>query len=226
MDFSRLEKKGIKNIAYFAKGKRGFVYIGIYKGKRVAIKIKNPKSEPIGRIKNEAEWLKILNKHKIGPKFIMFMDDKLIYEFVEGDFILDYIKNNNKENIMKILKNIFYQMYKLDRLKVNKEEMHHPVKHIIVNKKNQPILIGAKKSKISGISKTAKAVLIDFERTHKVKKPHNVTQFGVFIISSYLMRILKNRNIIINKNKFINLLKIYKNNVNKNNFNKITREMK
>ncbi len=214
MDFSKLTNKGIKNIEYFAKGKRGFVYTGIYRKKKVAIKIKNPKSKAINRIKNEVKWLKIINKYNIGPKFLFFVDNKLIYEFVEGDFIIDYIKNNDKKNIIKIIKNIFYQMYKLDNLGINKEEMHRPLKHIIINKKNYPI------------SETAKAVLIDFERTHKAKKPHNVTQFGVFIISNYLNKILKNKNIILNKNNVINKLKNYKDNYNKKNFDKLMKEIK
>ena len=40
--------------------------------KKVVIKIKNPKSEALGRMENEANYLKILNKKGIGPKFIRY----------------------------------------------------------------------------------------------------------------------------------------------------------
>ena len=43
----KLERKKIQGIQYFSKGKRGLLYIGQYKGKKVGIKIKNPKSNPI-----------------------------------------------------------------------------------------------------------------------------------------------------------------------------------
>jgi predicted Ser/Thr protein kinase len=51
-------------------------------------------------------------------------------------------------------------------LKVNKEEMHHPHKHILVCAKNKKALI---------------PVMIDFERCHLTSKPTNVTQFLEFI---------------------------------------------
>ena len=40
--------------------------------------------------------------------------------------------------------------------------MHNPLKHIIIDAKNMP-------------------VLIDFERCYETEKPHNVTQFVDFI---------------------------------------------
>lgn len=209
--FPELEKHGVKGIKYFAKGKRGFIYAGfIYNGghakKRVAIKVKNPGSMAVDRIKNESKWLKVLNRRRIGPKLLFFSSNQLVYEFVEGDFIVDYIKKNKKRSIIKIIKGTFNQMYKLDMLGINKEEMHHPLKHIIITKKNAP-------------------VLIDFERTHIAKKPHNVTQFGVFIISSHMARLLQGKDILIDKKRLIALLRGYKKNMTKKNFNSIIKAM-
>ena len=93
-------------------------------------------------------------------------------------------------------------MFIMDKLKMNKEEMSHPQKHILVDKKNNP-------------------VLIDFERAHYTIKPGNVTQFCDFLISNNIKTILKNNNIIINKDKIINAAKIYKKQQNKENFNRI-----
>jgi len=63
-----------------------------------------------------------------------------------------------------VLKNVFEQCYKMDKLGLNKEEMHHPVKHIVVQKNGKP-------------------VLLDFERCKSRKRQHNVTQFCQFVIS-------------------------------------------
>jgi len=102
-----------------------------------------------------------------------------------------------------VLKIIFNQMFILDKLKINKEEMHHPVKHVIVSN-NKPILL-------------------DFERCHKTLKPHNVTQFCQYIIR--LSKLLKGKNIIINKKKIIKLSKIYKKDINKKNLRVILNEI-
>jgi len=89
----------------------------------------------------------------------------------------------------------------MDGLGINKEEMSHPPKHIIISKKNK------------------KPVLIDFERSHYTLKPSNVTQFCDFLVSGNILKLFKNKNIEIRKDKIIELAKIYKNNINKNNLN-------
>jgi len=184
----------------FSKGKRGLIYTAAYKGKKAAIKVKNPESRAVERIKNEAQYLKKLNKYKIGPKFISFRKNELMYEFVEGMFILDFIGKNAKKEIKMVVKDVFGQMFILDKLGIDKEEMHHPLKHVIVNSKN-------------------KTVLIDFERCHKTLKPKNVTQWCQFLIS--YRRLLNKKGIKINKNRMIGLARNYKKNQNKTNMDKI-----
>lgn len=174
----KLEKKGIKNIHYFDEGKRGVIFKGIYKNTPVAIKTKKIASEAIQRIPNEIYWLKQLNKINIGPKLLFHNKTYFVYKFVDGPFILDFLKTAGKPLALKIILNCLDQCYKLDKLHVDKEEMHHPVKHIIIQN-NKP-------------------VFIDFERTHKVMKPQNVTQFVQFIsklseVSNLKINILKLR---------------------------------
>ena len=184
---------------FLAKGKRGYVYTALYKGKKVAIKEKNPKSKAIARIDNEARFMKLLNKHEIGPRFVQFENDSLMYVFVDGIKILDYIAENRKMKIVRVLRKVFRQMYKMDKLGINKEEMHHPVKHILVEK-NKP-------------------VLIDFERCSYTEKSHNVTQFSQFIMS--MKDTLKKKGININKKKIIKHAKTYSHDISWNNFNKL-----
>ena len=133
---------------------------------------------------------------------MLFSDkDYLIYKFIDGDFIVDYIKKFNKNQIKKIIKTIFNQLHTLDKLKIDKEEMHRPLKHIIISD-NKPYLI-------------------DFERTHYVRNPKNVTQFCQFLISGNFTNILRNKDIYIDKNEAIKLAKIYKKNQSFANFKKI-----
>ncbi|MFH1053341.1 MAG: hypothetical protein V1740_02880 [Candidatus Woesearchaeota archaeon] len=192
--------KPIKNISYFSKGKRGLIYSGIYKNKKVAIKVKKPESEAKNRIENEANYLKLLNEYKIGPEFVMFKNKKLVYKFVEGEFIDDFLKKSPKPEIIKILLSILKQCYQMDQLKINKEEMHRPYKHIIIK---------------------TKPVMIDFERTHETNSPKNVTQFCQFMISRRIQLILKEKKIKINRKTIICSAKEYKKDLNKENFKKI-----
>ena len=157
-----LKKTGVKNIEFFAKGKRAYIYTGTYKNQKVAIKTKNPKSLAKNRIQNEIKFLKILNKHKIGPKLIKYDKSYFIYKFIEGE---QYIKNKDNQ---KVIKNILKQCRVLDKLKINKLEFTRPIKHIFV--------------------KNNKVTLIDFERCYKTNNPKNVTQFCQFLISNKLMK--------------------------------------
>ncbi|MBI2559060.1 methyltransferase [Candidatus Woesearchaeota archaeon] len=197
----KLEGNGINNVKYLARGHRGLLFTGLYKNRKIVVKTKNPQSRAIGRIENEAKWLEKLNKRKIGPKLIKAENDYFVYNYIDGDFIADYIKKSNKTQIKKIFKKIFNQMFALDKLKIDKEEMHHPLKHVIISKQ--------------------KPYLIDFERTHYAKSPKNVTQFCQFLMSGHLAKILKDKKIFVDKSRVIGLAKVYKNNQNIANLNKI-----
>lgn len=180
------------------KGKRGIVYKATTKGKPVVLKVENPNSQAFERIKNEAYWLKRLNKHNIGPKFIKFENNTLTREFVNGDEILNWITKNSKIKIRNILRKVFDQCYTMDKLKVNKLEMHKPVKHIII-KKNNPIMI-------------------DFERCYKTDTPKNVTQFSQFLMSGKLKPLLEKKGLVFDNKEVIKANKEYKAKQNKKNY--------
>ena len=197
----KLENDGITKIKYFAKGHRGFLFTGNYKSKKVVIKAKNPSSMAFGRIENESKWLQKLNKFGIGPNLLYSNKDYFVYEFIDGDFIIDYIKKSNKNNIKKLIKEVFIQMHKLDKMKVDKEEMHHPLKHVIISQ-NKPYLI-------------------DFERMRYTNDPKNVTQFCQFVTGGHAAALLSEKGINLDKNKVIGLAKIYKSRMSAGNLKKI-----
>ena len=200
--------KEIKNIQYFTKGHRGLLYIGEYKKKKVVIKTERKDSMAIGRIENEVNYLKILNKKGIGPE-LFFYDKKFTYfayQYIDGDFFpifLEHAAKKNKNLIKKIIKNVFIQCFRMDRLKVDKEEMHHPYKHILIEKK------------------TKKPILVDFERCHKTNDPKNVSQFCSYVISDFIVNVLKERGIKVNQEKMIKAAQRYKKKIGKENLNKI-----
>ncbi len=150
--------KSIKNIRYLTKGRRGIIYTGLYKGKKIAVKVKNPESKAEGRISNETKFLKALNKKGIGPKLLKSSKSYIVTEFIEGQPVLKAFETLSKTQIKKIIAAILKQCCIMDKLWIAKEEMHRPYKHIIITKQHKP-------------------VMIDFERCHYTTKPHNVTQF-------------------------------------------------
>jgi len=94
----------------------------------------------------------------------------------------------------------------MDEHNVNKEEMHHPYKHIIVN--------------------GAKVTLIDFERANHTDKPHNITQFCQAIMNGRIGENLRKKGFKINRKKMINLAREYSKQNTKENLNAILNELK
>ncbi|MBI2666921.1 methyltransferase [Candidatus Woesearchaeota archaeon] len=170
-----LERKGIEDLCYLAQGKRGQVFTGVIDQNRlvkshiskklylkVCIKIKHPESQAEERIENETKWLQLLNKSGIGPRYLFSGKGYLAYQYVEGTPLMQWITTAEKKEIILVLQEILKQCSILDQRGINKEEMHHPIKHILIDKDNFPWMI-------------------DFERCTETEKPKNVTQFLEFL---------------------------------------------
>jgi len=85
----------------------------------------------------------------------------------------------------------------LDRLKISKDEFHRPYKNVLVDSKNR-------------------IYLIDFERAKFTDYPQNITQLVQFVITGG-NKFFKD----IEKEKLIELAKLYKKNQDEKNFEKI-----
>ncbi len=167
---NEMERKGISEVHFLAKGHRGMVYSGLLnlnlvKPVKVAIKVESCQSKAPFRIENEAKWLERLNKESIGPKLYFSEKNYVVMEFVEGQRIMDWIKENNRGKIIPLLGEVLKQCGVIDQLGVSKQELHHPHKHIIINSKNEP-------------------VMIDFERCKETLAPTNVTQLVEWLCRS------------------------------------------
>jgi len=171
---------------FFAKGKRSIVYL--IDNKYILKEHKNR-----FRAKNEAKFLKILNKKGIGPKLISIKNKEITMECIKGERIIPCLENKKKTK--RIIKNILNQCRTLDKLRINKYELKNPYKHILINKK---------------------PVQIDFERCKTTKNPKNTTQFCQFLTSKRIKQITK-----INKKHLIKLLKEYKKSQTDKNFKEI-----
>ena len=199
----QLQKKGIASAKLLAKGNRGIVYKGNYKGKPVAVKAQRKDTAAFSAVENEKKWLRQLNKQGIGPKLLFTGKDWFASEFAEGQFIIDFINSySEKKKIIAVVKDLLQQARKLDKLKINKEEMLRPQKHAIVNE-------------------NGKATMLDFERCHKSLTPKNTTQFCQFLASGYVATLLRQKGIAVERCKILNAAKEYKHSQTDENFKKI-----
>ncbi len=147
---------------YLSKGKRGMVYLTEENGKRVVVKKERKGSGALRALHNEAFWLQELNKHHIGPRFVRFDGEALVMEYIEGTPFVEWYPKQSPHDLRHALEEIFRQCRMMDVVKVNKFEMHMPIKHILMRNK--------------------KPVLIDFERCKRTLTPKNVTQFCQFLV--------------------------------------------
>lgn len=192
-----LESRGYKEVKYLAKGRRGVIYT-CYKGRtRYTVKSRNMRSKVFGRIEHEGLWLKELNKRGIGPELVGMGRGYIIYRYVEGVFFDEYIQKKSKRQIKEIILDIFRQARELDRMGIDKEEMHRLTKNLLIGEK---------------------AVLIDFERTRKTDKPRNVTQACQFFTSTNIALMLREKGIHLDKRQMISLASGYKKDYNEKSF--------
>ncbi|MBI2146029.1 methyltransferase [Candidatus Woesearchaeota archaeon] len=198
-----LEKKGIGQIHYLAQGKRGLVFQGSFDRSTpikthfpsrketllVAIKIPQEGSKAVDAIRQEAVWLALVNQQGIGPRLLFTGDNFMVSEFIEGEFFVEWLEHHSPAEVRKAVVAILRQCHRLDQLHITKEEMHHPLKHIIMTQHNQP-------------------VLIDFERCRTTEKPQNVTQFVEFLCR--LQDALQKRGLSLSVSEIRSMAKEYK----------------
>lgn len=192
----------------FKKGKRGIIFLDNRNGAKVIVKKKNP-SASVDTLSNEAEFLKLLNKHNIGPRFISFDGESLVMEFIDGMFIDEYLENSDRKKMIKIINNVLEQCYTMDKLGITKFEMTRPYKHIIVRNRKD------------GINNADESIMIDFERCRNTAEPKNVTQFLQFLTNSTITKTLSDKGIKLNKDEIISISKEYKNDMSIENLEKI-----
>ncbi len=156
----RIEQCGARQLKYFARGKRSWIFKGIFGSKACVVKVGCPDSVANAPQK-EGKMLKVVNKLGLGPKLLFASKDFVVYEYVPGRYLEDVLAAATTKAKKHLFRELFRQAFVLDNAGLAKEEMLRPLRNAIVTPRG-------------------KVVMIDFERTHRVKKPHNVTQLCTF----------------------------------------------
>jgi release factor glutamine methyltransferase len=200
----KLERKGVEQLTYLAQGKRGIVLTGVYAEKKVAVKSKRPSSKAEGKIAIESKFLKLLNKKGIGPRYVESTQDYLMYEFVPGILLGDWFAKASDREVERVLKKVLEQCRTMDELGITKEEMHHPLKHVII--------------------RGSKVTMIDFERCHYTQDPKNVSQFCQYIMNR--SDALHDKGIVVERKEWIRAARRYKKDKSAENFGAIVELLK
>jgi len=183
----------VGTISILGKGYVGVVVLGKIGRKKVAVKIRRNDS-PRKNLEKEAELLKIVNKHKIGPKLIASSKNFLVMEYLDGEKVGDWVdglkKNGNSSQLKLIIKKVLEDCYSLDRIGLDHGELSNLSKHVIVGKKT---------------------TIIDFESSSIDRKVSNVTSATqAFCIGSGISKIIGRVYKIPKKQKMITVLRRYK----------------
>ncbi len=145
------------------------------KGKNSTVYVENGKAVKVFKPQfrynfwKEVRYLTVLQSQKFVPRLYDFEPSKLTIEmeFIDGVFIRDYVKKADGEELRGILQKCLDICYRLDRMRIQKEEMNHPGKHILI--------------------RNGDVYFIDFERAIDSPNPSNVTQFITYLRSKPIM---------------------------------------
>lgn len=199
-----LSSRGYNDLSFLARGKRGLILYGKKGSKKVCIKYKNPFAK-VNTIKHEFYILRYMRNMEIAPKPIELEKNFLAMEYIEGKLIKDFIEKVNKSNRDEIIL-LFWQlidyMVMLDLIGLNKQEMNHPQKHIIINKR--------KSQKQSSNNSHIKPYLVDFERARFSKNPKNLSQFISYISGTKLKRFFGKQDIRLKGKRLREFISSYK----------------
>ena len=218
---NELEKLKIKSIsltgpttlgklAILGKGYVGVVVLAKKGNKQVALKIRRTDSQR-QNMKNEAALLKLVNSVNVGPKMFSFSKNFLVMEYLDGVKIsewADALKGSGSVKRLKLtIKTILEDCYRLDEMGFDHGELSNISKHVIVEE--------------------TKSTLIDFESSSTKRRPSNVTSVtqAIFIgsgIAKKARKMYKNPP----KEKIIEILKQYKHEKTRENFEKLLHILK
>ena len=199
-------RKRVFDVPVLGKGCVGIVVVANTNTGRVALKIRRIDADR-EEMFHEGEMLKRANSVSVGPKLLKTSENYLLMELVEGTPFPEWIESleekNEKSRLYLVLANILRQCFRLDNLGLDHGELSQASKHIILNSMEIPYLI-------------------DFETSSIRRRVANVTSICQYLfLGGKVVDKIKVRLGNINEKELINLLRIYKKERKRENFEKI-----
>jgi putative serine/threonine protein kinase len=212
MDVLPTGRTKIGKMSVVGKGTVGIVLKVKTESKKIcALKIRRTDANR-DTMKKEVSLHKIANSIDVGPKLFEFSKNLIIMEFIEGLSIFDWVNHNQQQKknnitshkVRKVAISILEQCYNLDKIHLDHGELSCINHHIIISKSNT-------------------ANIIDFESSSSQRKTCNVTAAtqSLFISGGFISNKINEMLGYPKKEKLIQMLKTYKWDQNRANFDKI-----
>lgn len=145
------------------KGTRGVVVAGLYRGMRVAVKIRRCDS-PRESLKHEAEMLSLANGVGVGPKLLAATANVLVMELVEGTPLKHHEKIGDLQ-LARCVVDALEQARRLDEIGLDHGELSRAHSHVYA---------------VEGGAK-----IIDFDSASTKRRPHNYSSlYSYFFVKS------------------------------------------
>jgi len=192
-------QKQILNLRVLGKGCVGIVVIALRGKRRVALKIRRTDADR-KNMTREAKLLKKANEVGVAPKLVGACKDFLVMQLISGDLLPEWVeKKVSREETCRVLKDILEQCWRLDMIGLDHGELSHAPKHIIVNKKQKPIIV-------------------DFETASVERRPSNVTSACQFLFMNKSTANISMKPSPEDRKSIIDALRRYKKNRSRTNF--------
>jgi len=188
-------------VPVLGKGFVGVVVVTHLNGVRVALKIRRTDADR-GDLLHEARMLSVANSAGVGPKLVAASKNFLLMQLIDGGLITDWLETNKHEAIVKqVLGEVLEQCFRLDRAGLDHGELSKAPKHLLVDKAQKPFIV-------------------DFETASVERRVANVTAVCQYLFAGNSSASKLLAEIFGEKERLdlINVLKTYKNNRTRENF--------
>jgi putative serine/threonine protein kinase len=155
--------------------------------------------------------LKTANNTDVGPKLVNISENFLLMQLIPGKHFPEWVqilKDGEQSRLRKVLKDILWQCYKLDKTGLDHGELSNAPKHILVDDNDHPFLV-------------------DFETASINRRVSNVTSICQFLfLGSQIAPKVKTKLGKINEKELVKALHSYKHEQTKENFEKALENVK
>ena len=198
--------KNVFDVSVLGKGCVGIVVVAYTNSGRAALKIRRVDADR-KEMFHEGEMLKRANTIDVGPKLVEISENFLLMELIEGTHFPEWIESlerkENQSRVRLVLKDVLEQCYRLDEAGLDHGELSNAPKHIIVDANDIPHLI-------------------DFETASINRRVSNVTSVCQYLfLGSQIAAKVKDKLGKVDEKELINVLRAYKRERTKENFEKL-----
>ncbi|RLN15234.1 hypothetical protein BBJ28_00008217 [Nothophytophthora sp. Chile5] len=163
----------VANLRFFARGKRGVLFAGEMRATDLPVVAKfAADATSAGSVTLEARWLRVMNRMGIGAQLLGAGPGWFLCERLDGRNVVEFLSASDDTATREVSvltcaiglgRLVDVQCFAMDLMRVNKEEMTHPHRHILIHRSSQS-------------SERWRCTFVDFEKCSTTKKPKNVTQ--------------------------------------------------